>query len=433
MGLFSGPRRPPADVPEERSAAYVQALPLPFGDYSDIAVTPSTAQQSVAVRSTVDLIASLASELPVVVSNGSRTVPTPENIKDPGGDGKGREDWVYCAVSSWCLTGNVYGVETSWDRLGRTATVDLVHPDDVSVAVFDGAARWYIRGQLVDRPDMLAHWRVNPAPGRLLGLSPIEQHAASVGISLSATRFGRQWFQDGAHPSGMFRNTVTDLSPAQAAEVKARLLSLQRGTREPLVMGKGWEFSDIQISPEESQFLETAGFSEAQCARIFGPGFAEILGYPTGGSMTYSNIVDRRQDLLVLSLNKWLRRTERVLTSLAPDGWSVSLNREALLEATTLQRYQAHSASLTWKTVNEIRATEGLAPVPWGDAPIAAGTAAPTEAERARYVAELVQKIYLGVGVVLTADEAREIANRAGAGLTGSLPTPPPAPAPAAQ
>ncbi|HMI47993.1 MAG TPA: phage portal protein, partial [Gemmatimonadaceae bacterium] len=35
----------------------------------------------------------------------------------------------------------------------------------------------------------------------------------------------------------------------------------------------------------------------------------------------------------------------------------------------------------------------------------------------ARDLAELVQKIYLGVGTVLTADEAREIANRAGAGL----------------
>ena len=41
-----------------------------------------------------------------------------------------------------------------------------------------------------------------------------------------------------------------------------------------------------------------------------------------------------------------------------------------------------------------------------------------------RQVAELIQKIYLGVGKVLTSDEAREIANRAGAGLLGSLPAP---------
>jgi hypothetical protein len=38
-----------------------------------------------------------------------------------------------------------------------------------------------------------------------------------------------------------------------------------------------------------------------------------------------------------------------------------------------------------------------------------------------RAVAELIQKIYLGVGVVLSSDEARAIANQAGAGLVGPL------------
>jgi len=42
----------------------------------------------------------------------------------------------------------------------------------------------------------------------------------------------------------------------------------------------------------------------------------------------------------------------------------------------------------------------------------------------ARGIAEMVQKVYLGVGKVLTTEEAREILNRAGAGLTG--PGPPP-------
>lgn len=43
-----------------------------------------------------------------------------------------------------------------------------------------------------------------------------------------------------------------------------------------------------------------------------------------------------------------------------------------------------------------------------------------------RELSELIQKIYLGVGKVLTAEEAREIANRAGAGLQGPLPAPTP-------
>lgn len=41
-----------------------------------------------------------------------------------------------------------------------------------------------------------------------------------------------------------------------------------------------------------------------------------------------------------------------------------------------------------------------------------------------RELAELIQKIYLGVGKVLTPEEAREIANRAGAGLQDATPAP---------
>lgn len=45
-------------------------------------------------------------------------------------------------------------------------------------------------------------------------------------------------------------------------------------------------------------------------------------------------------------------------------------------------------------------------------------------------LAGILQKSYLAVGKVITSDEARDLANKAGAGLVGSLPTPPPSTAP---
>lgn len=57
------------------------------------------------------------------------------------------------------------------------------------------------------------------------------------------------------------------------------------------------------------------------------------------------------------------------------------------------------------------------------------GAAGATDAERARYAAEAVQKVYLGGGPVLTQPEARELVRRAGADITrdpldSSAPTP---------
>ena len=138
-----------------------------------------------------------------------------------------------------------------------------------------------------------------------------------------------------------------------------------------LLLGKGWDWKPIQITPNESQFLETQRFTEAQCARMFGPAVAETLGYETGGSMTYANVVDRRSDLLTFSLNKWLRRAERLMTALLPAPQYVKFNRDALLQSTTLARYEAHRSALEnrWRTVNEIRDIEELPPVAWGDLP----------------------------------------------------------------
>lgn len=354
------------------------AMATVLRNYAQGDASIGNAVQSIAVYSTVDLICSLGSELPVQAYSGDRKIPTPGNVLDPGGDGLGLEDWTYRLLSSWLLAGNAYGGEVAWRRDGKASQVDLLHPDDVTCTVVDGRPVWRVRGEEVD-PSQFVHWRVNPVAGRLLGLSRIEMHAASIGISLSATRFGRQWFAEGAHPSSLLTNSEVELTPDQAQQAKARYMALQQGSREPLVLGKGWDHKQIQISPEESQFLETSGLSEAQCARIFGPGFAEALGYETGGSMTYANVVDRRQDLLVFSLNRWLRRVERVLSSLLPAPQYVRLNREALLESTTLQRYQAHQIALDsrWRTVNEVREIEDLPPVAWGDEPNGASAPQP--------------------------------------------------------
>jgi HK97 family phage portal protein len=209
-----------------------------------------------------------------------------------------------------------------------------------------------------------------------MGMSPIGEHATVIGASLASAKYGSQWFRDGAHPSALLTNTEATIDTATANVVKDRWMGLFRGSREPAVLGKGWDYKPISVTAEESQFLATMRYSETQCARIFGPGIAEILGFETGHSMTYVTVVDRRSDLLQFTLNKWLRRTERVLTNLLPAPQYVRFDRDALLESATLARYQAHQSALQnrWKTVNEVRNDEDMAPVPWGDEPNETGS-----------------------------------------------------------
>jgi HK97 family phage portal protein len=368
------------------------ALPQPLSALTDLfrqsfeQVDLSAAEsslQSVAVRGAVDLIASVASELPVDVFRGRgatrEELRLPGYLEDPDGSEQGLPDWCYRVLVSWLLRGNLYGDVLERGPGGVLRQVDLFHPDRVSPQVEDGVVRWFTQGKEIPAGRML-HRRVNPMPGWILGLSPVAYHAWTIGLSLTATRFGLQWFQDGAHPSGVLRNTETTLDKTQADTVKDRFLAALRGTREPVVLGKGWEWQQLQLNPEESQFLETQGFSAAECARMFGPGIAEILGYGGEGStLTYANVVDRDLHVLKYALNRWLRRLERLLSEFLPRPQYVRFNRDALLEMDMLRRYQAHAIALDkrFKVVNEVRDKEDMPPVEWGDEPNAVPGAAP--------------------------------------------------------
>jgi HK97 family phage portal protein len=375
VGVFWSVRTRPAAPTERRSAsAILDLIRASQPNAGPDTRKAETSLQSVAVRSTVDLICSLGSELPVDVYSGTGRDrverPMPAYLKDPAGDGTGLEDWAYQVLMSWLLRGNVYGQALSYSSSGLITQTELFYPDDVAGELVNGAPLWTVNGQRIDQRTFI-HRRVMPIPGRVLGLSPIAFHAATIGMSLNATEFGDKWFRDGAHPSGILSNTESPLSPEQSQTAKERFVAALHGSSEPLVLGKGWKYDQVQVNPNESQFLETQGFSEAQCARIFGPGFAEVLGYQSGGSMTYANVDSRLAHLLVLGMNKWLRRLERLLSSMLPQPQYVRINRAAMLETTTLERYQAYASSLQnqWKTVNEVREHEDMKPVAWGDEP----------------------------------------------------------------
>jgi HK97 family phage portal protein len=240
--------------------------------------------------------------------------------------------------------------------------MDLWHPDQVTGTMVEGKVKWTAGGHEVPTGRMY-HRRVNPVPGQIVGQSPIARNAIPVGISLAATRFGKSWFDSDANPTGILRNTLGAVDQNKARGIKERFMAALRGTREPIVMGRGWEWQTISITPEESQFLQTMGWSEAQCARLFGPGIAEILGYETGGGMTYANVQDRDIQLLKYAVGRWIRRVERVIYDFLPRPQYAIFNRDALLETNTLQRYQAYALATqnaAWKEVNEVRELENL-------------------------------------------------------------------------
>ncbi|MEU3563523.1 phage portal protein [Kitasatospora sp. NPDC006786] len=377
MSLLFG-RRPAA----EQRAAVFSDRPIPgpaeIGSTSYAAVDLTRAEaslQQVAIWACINLTCSAIETMPLdcyrCTSEGPKTIPTPGYLLDLGGDGHGTADWLWQAMYSWMTRGNQIGTVLARSPTGTPTQVVLHHPDDVRpVRLDDGTYDWWINGRRTSAGSIW-HKRVFPTPGHLMGLSPIGMHALTIGTGLAAARFGAAWFEDGGHPSALLTNTESNLDQQQAATVKARFLAALRGTREPVVFGKGWKYEQISVPANESQFLETMGYSSAECCRIYGPGYADVFGYETGGSLTYANVEQRSLDLLTYAINPWLVRMEKLLSALLPQPQYVRFNRDALVRTDLLTRFRAHEIALRnrWATVNEVRVLEDSGPVAWGDQP----------------------------------------------------------------
>lgn len=339
-----------------------------------VAVSESTAEQVVAFDAGASLLADVISCLPfntwTGTGAGQRPGRAPRWLDDPGGAGYGLDDWVKQLVYSACFTGNI--VLTVEARTGSGAP-DVVAVRDWRQVMYNGG--WIIAGKRYVREDVI-HYRRYPRPGSRFGSSPIERHATTLGISLASARFGRQWFDDGAHPQSTLESDEW-LDEDEVSRLRGRIIDPSRGTREPLILGGGLKLKAWQVSPEESQFLATQGYSAAESCRILGPAIAEILGYPTGDSSTYKNRQELAVDFLKYALDPWLVPIEKLISRLmggdtTMSGRYVSADRAAVLRTDLLTRYQAARIALgpsePFATANEVRLPEpGWGPVPWGD------------------------------------------------------------------
>lgn len=276
--------------------------------------------------------------------------------------------WLKQAVVSLAMRGNAYGLVVARDGFGFATQIEWLHPDEVHVDESRPTLPvYYWRGTPIPYGDMFhIAWFIEP--GKVKGLSPIAAFAASIGVGLEATDYGASWFEHGGTPPATFKNQQRTLTNDQAEAVSQRLDAAMR-RRRPLVYGADWNFEAMQVSPEESQFIETMKLNATQMATIFGIP-PELVGGESGGSLTYDNPALDGLSLHKLTLRPWLEMLEEHFDLLLPERQYVEFNPDALLRSDTRSRYEAHRVALDagFMTVNEVRKLEGLGPVDGGDA-----------------------------------------------------------------
>jgi HK97 family phage portal protein len=341
--------------------------------YAGVPVNDEQAMRLGAVWGCVDLLSELVSTLPVDeykrATSGELVVQRPHPLlTDPAGDGTGFEVWGRQVMTSLLLRGNAFGLVHSIGFDGWPTRIEVLHPDLVTArrTMKLGPVEWRLDNRPIElwqSGGQLWHLPAYPIPGTPVGMSPIRYAAETIGLGLAVQRFGAQWFGDGAHPSSVIESDQ-EIDQTQAEVIKKRVKDALHGTREPLVIGAGGRFKPIQVSPDESQFLETIKANADDVARFF---FRRPPG--EGGQVTYANVEARSLDLLVYTVNGWLVRLERALTRLRPRPRFVKFNADALLRVDLASRYKAHDMGIRagWLSRNDVRRIEDMPPIADGD------------------------------------------------------------------
>ncbi len=389
---------------------------------SSVSVTRDTAMRHSSVWAALRLRANLVSTLPIEcyrdVSGIEVSVPTPPVLRAPGGGDCGPLEWMYSTQVDLDRVGNAVGLVTARSGNGLPAVIELQPLDDVTVrAAGRRVIKYRIGGKEYD-PSEVWHERQYTLSGMAVGLSPIAYAAWSLAGYLSAQEFVADWFMDGQLPAARLKsNMLKTISPRQAEAIKARYRAAVKN-RELFIHGSAWDFELIKAAEAQPQFVEAMQYGATDVARFFDVPADLIEASHQGASLTYANIGQRNLQLLILHLGPAIRRREDALSRLLPAPWRVRLCTDDLLrmDPQTLASVIKTEIDSRTLTPDEARAMRNRPPLTPDD--LAQFTQLFGSATRNTSAAEVIQKAYLGVGKVLTSDEARELANQAGAGLT---------------
>lgn len=269
---------------------------------------------------------------------------------------------------SLVLNGNAFW-RVYRDNQGRVTGLRVLNPRDVLIRVdHDGNVIGYdYQNRTLTKSEVkhLSHLRV---PGDPRGRGPIQAAQAELRGALDTRNYSSNWFQEAGVPTGIL-SSDQPLNAESARLMKEQWTASQGGQRGTAVLGNGYSFTPVYLSPEDAQWIAVRQFDVTGIARLFGVPAAWMLASVEGSSMTYSNISQVAADFKTFTLSRYVIEIESALSDLLPRGTEVKANYAALLAPDIVSRYNLHAIGVGsgFLSINEVRAMEGLPPAPDGD------------------------------------------------------------------
>lgn len=351
---------------------------------SGVTVNEDSALRLAAVYSCVRVLAESVAQLPLKVyerlpSGGKREAPGHPLyalLHDRPNEEMSSFNWREAGVGHLCTWGNAFNF-VDYGEDGRVRALKPLRPDRVApkrtqkgglvyeVADDKGQRQTYLKEQIL-------HFAGLGYDG-LIGYSPIRLAAESIGMGLAAATHAGKFFANGAVPGGVLEHPGSLGKEAQA-RLRESWEKLHKGpdnAQRLAILEEGMKYNRITINPVDAQLLESMKLTRSEIAGIFRVPAHLINDLEKA---TFSNITELSLEFVMYTLSPWLTRLEQAM------NWRLFLPTErgryfaefvvdGLLRGDTKSRNEAHRTAVMggWKSINEVRAEENMAPIEGGD------------------------------------------------------------------
>lgn len=303
--------------------------------------------------------------------------PTPAVLREPSG-GEDRCTTVAAWVGDLLDHGNAIGFVAARDAEGRPTALEPWPSTSVAVGRRDGATVYvrYVQGK-PDRafgPSDVFHARgVLPYPGALRGMGVLEAGLTTLTRMRDESAYAANAFRNGV-PAGLLKVHDPDLQPGTADDPAGYVTAagIKRGWKDSIatgdiaVLSELMDFTPLGWNPSDAQMVEARQLSLVDVANLFA-----LDPFWVGSSQQsapYQNVQDAAVQLVRFTLTPWIVALEAQLSRMLARGTEARFNRDTLLRQQRAERVTTEIALLQAgvATVDEVRAWEGMPPLPEG-------------------------------------------------------------------
>lgn len=207
------------------------------------------------------------------------------------------------------------------------------------------------------------------------GLSTVSAMAEALGLAFGAEQSNASFFANGMQ-SKLAVSFPGRPDPEATDRLREHIADHYAGAanhHKPLILTQGGSATTLSMSAEDAQLLEARKFSVIDICRFFGVD-PVLIGEHEKTSSWGSGVEQMGRFFHTLTMNPHFIAIEQELeVKLFGDGHFAEFDETELTRGDTRTRAEYNKAALGslqqpgWMTVNEVRATENLAPVPNGD------------------------------------------------------------------